>query len=107
METRACEDCLKLENTVISTGGGTVIRYDNDKILKKNSLIVFLNRTFAEIERNLEGSASRPLLQVNNVREHIRSLYDFRQPQYLERTDITVDFPGDDIDAAQHVLLFI
>lgn len=107
LETRACEDCLKLENTIISTGGGTVIRYDNDKILKKNSLIVFLNRTFHEIERNLQGSSSRPLLQVNNVREHIRSLYDFRQPQYLERTDITVDFPGDHIDAAQHVLLFI
>ncbi len=108
LETRACEDCRNLKNTVISTGGGTVIRFDNDKILKEDALIVFLNRTFAEIERNLEHSTNRPLLQVNNVREHIRSLYEFRQPQYLERADISVEFSSDDVeDAVQHVLLYL
>ncbi len=106
LETKACEDCLRFENTVISTGGGTVIRFDNDKILKKNSLIIFLNRTLDEIYRNLQGSTNRPLLQVQNVEEHIRSLYEMRQPQYLERADIAVTFPGG-ADPVNEILLFI
>ena len=108
LETKACEDCIKLENTVISTGGGTVIHYENDKILKNSSVILFLNRTFEQIEKNLQGSTSRPLLQVNNVREHIRSLYDLRQPQYIDKADISVTFQNNDVsDAAEHILYFI
>lgn len=106
LETKACEDCLKLENMVIATGGGTVIRFENDKILKKNSLIIFLNRTIDEIYHNLEGSTNRPLLNVDNVKEHIRSLYEFRQPQYLERSDIAVSFP-EDADPINEILLSI
>lgn len=107
LEEKACQDCLKLENTVIATGGGTILRDNNAEILKENSVILFLNRTLEQIEHNLEGSTSRPLLLVNNVKEHIRSLYEYRQPQYLERSDVCVNFPGNTIDSAQHVLMYI
>lgn len=106
LETKACKDCLNLSNTVIATGGGTVIRNDNDKTLKENSLIIFLNRTIDEIYKNLEGSTNRPLLQVDNVNEHIRSLYESRQPLYMASSDISVTFPQG-FDAVDEILLSI
>jgi len=106
LETKACEDCRNVSDAVIATGGGTVIGHNNDKILKENSLIIFLNRTINEIYKNLEGSTDRPLLHVDNVKEHIRSLFEFRQPQYLERADISVTFPKN-ADPVNEILLSI
>ena len=106
LETNACKDCLNLSNMVIATGGGTVINRDNDKILKENSLVIFLNRTLDEIYKNLEGSTNRPLLKVDNVNEHIRSLYELRQPKYSEHADISISFP-DNSDPVNEILLSI
>lgn len=107
LETRACEEVAKLENTVIATGGGTVIRDQNAEILEKSCLILFLNRTLAQIEQNLKGSYARPLLQVPNVSEHIKSLFDFRVPQYYDKSDVTVYFPGNLPDPVRHALIHI
>ena len=107
LETLACHDLVKLENTVIATGGGTVIRDRNAEILKENCLILFLYQTLEQIEQNLSGSYARPLLQVQNVSEHIKSLYDFRTPQYLEKSDIAVRFPKGTPDNARHTLMHI
>ncbi|MBR5479858.1 MAG: shikimate dehydrogenase [Clostridia bacterium] len=106
LERNACQDCTNLKHTVIATGGGTVIRSDNAEILKKNSLLIFLNKKLDEIYRNLEGSTNRPLLMVENVHEHIRSLYEFRQPQYLERSELDVTFP-DGAEPVNEILLSI
>jgi len=107
LETQACHDLNTLENTVIATGGGTVIRDQNADILKKNCLIVLLNQELSQIEQNLKGSYARPLLQVSNVSEHIKSLYDFRTPQYLANSDVIVNFPNGTPDNARHTLLHI
>ncbi len=107
LETRACMDLIKLKNTVIATGGGTVIRNRNADILKENCVIVYLNRSLPQIERNLKGSHSRPLLQVPNVSEHIKSLHEFRAPQYLQSSDVVVYFPEPERNSAQHVLMHI
>ncbi len=107
LETRACYELNKLENTVIATGGGTIIRDRNADVLKPNSLIVLLNQSLEQIEKNLNGSYARPLLQVPNISEHIKSLYDFRTPQYLANSDIIVNFPVGISDNARHVLMHI
>lgn len=107
LEARACMDLVKLENTVIATGGGTVIRDQNAGILKENCVIVYLNRSLPQIERNLSGSYSRPMLQVPNVSEHIKSLHEVRAPQYLKNSDVVVYFPEPERNSAQHVLIHI
>ena len=107
LETQACHELNTLENTVIATGGGTVIRDRNAEILKENCLIVFLNQSLEQIEKNLSGSYARPLLQVANVSEHIKSLYDFRTPQYLANSDVIVSFPIGVKDNTRHALMHI
>ena len=83
------------------------IQAQNADILKENCLIVLLNQDLAQIEQNLKGSYARPLLQVPNVSEHIKSLYDFRTPQYLANSDIIVHFPKGVKDNTRHVLMHI
>lgn len=107
LETQACYELNKLENTVIATGGGTVIRDRNADVLKNNCLIILLNQSLEQIEKNLSGSYARPLLQVSNVSEHIKSLYDFRTPQYLANSDVIVSFPSGVKENARHVLMHI
>ncbi len=104
LETDACKSLSSIENTVISLGGGCVLFNNNDKIVKENAYLIFLNRTFEEIEENLQGSTNRPLLDRNNVFD----LFTERQPKYLACADTAVSFENGNIDtAAYSVLSFI
>lgn len=104
LESDACKKLVNLENTVISLGGGTVMFNDNDKTIKENAYLIFLNRTFEEIEENLRGSTNRPLLELNNTFK----LYSSRLPKYLSCSDVSVSFPNGNIeDSAKTLLSYI
>ncbi|HIT93996.1 MAG TPA: AAA family ATPase, partial [Candidatus Faecivivens stercoripullorum] len=43
METECARECGKLTGTIISTGGGVVLREANMLALKRNGLVIFLD----------------------------------------------------------------
>ena len=43
LESRALQECEKMENTVISTGGGVVKNRDNKRLIK-NGIVIFRNK---------------------------------------------------------------
>ena len=49
IETKACRELMKYENILISTGGGVVKKSVNVEILKKDALIIFIDRPVEEI----------------------------------------------------------
>ena len=70
---------------IISTGGGAVKKKENIDILKKNGIVVFLNREIADIYK--ENHEKRPLLKdINNIQK----LYDERIDLYRRYADIIV-----------------
>ena len=69
--------------TVIATGGGAILREDNIKELRRNSVVVFLRR---EIERL--ATDSRALRDNFNA---LSVLYKERIPLYLAASDVIVD----------------
>lgn len=104
LESEACKRLANLKNTVISLGGGTVMFNDNDKTVKENAYLIFLNRTFDEIEENLRGSTNRPLLELNNTFK----LYSERLPKYLSCSDVSISFPnGNPKKSAESILSYI
>ena len=87
-ETKACELLSSREKTVISTGGGVVKRESNISCLKKNCVVVFIDRSVDDILSDLDFS-SRPLLEKDH-KENLLRLYNERYELYKTYCDFLV-----------------
>lgn len=72
------------ENAVIATGGGLITNPENLAKLREHALIVCLWATAETILRRVGHQTHRPLLQVENPLERIRSLLQERAPFYRQ-----------------------
>ena len=89
IETACAKKLSKLENTVISAGGGTVTRDENLKYLRKNSFVIFIDRPVEAIVSQKNVKDHRPLLKEGE--EKLYALYDERISLYRKYADFTVD----------------
>lgn len=89
IETRCAKELSKLENTVISAGGGTVTREENMTSLKKNSLVIFIDRPVELIAAQKNVTDYRPLLKKGE--ERLYTLYSERIGLYRKYADFTVE----------------
>ncbi|MFO0752817.1 MAG: 3-dehydroquinate synthase [Thermodesulfovibrionales bacterium] len=94
-ETAAIRKAAEKCGTVISTGGGAVIRQENRDVLRRNGVLVCLTATPETILKRTGGGRSRPLLRVENPLLKIRELLESRRP-YYGSADITIDTEGRD-----------
>ena len=90
LETKVVKEVALLDNFVISTGGGVVLRERNIRLLKKNAFIVCLFASPEVILKRTKGDDNRPLLGVNNQKKRIEELLALRKP-YYEKADFSVD----------------
>lgn len=74
----------KESGIVIATGGGSVLNKDNANALKRNGIIVFLDRDL----NNLITTSSRPL---SSDRTKLERLFDQRYNIYCEVSHIRID----------------
>lgn len=79
-----------IENAVISTGGGAVLKEENLNNLKKRGIIFCLSATPETILKRTINNNTRPLLQVENPLEKIKELLNIRRPFY-EKADFIID----------------
>ena len=85
LETKYLKELSEKDGLIISTGGGAVKKKENIDILKKNGIIIFLNREINDISK--ENHKHRPLLQdINNIQK----LYDERIDLYKKYSDIII-----------------
>lgn len=91
LETEVSEEMSKKEKYVIATGGGVVNNPENMKFLCENSTILYLKSTPEHIYRNIGKDKKRPLLQVNNKMEVIRTLMKERTPVYEKYAQVTIN----------------
>ena len=82
-----------LNNTVISAGGGVILRENNIDLLKHNSFIVYLKGDINTIVSNLSNSNTiRPLLKESpDLYKTVQNLYANREGLYKLYSHITVD----------------
>lgn len=86
--------------TVISTGGGIILREQNWPELHRIGTTVYLEASAESIIGRLQyGRKKRPLLQSDNWQERIRELLAGRQDLYRQ-ADITVNLDSLGIDEA-------
>lgn len=89
-ESSALQELLSQNNRVIATGGGSVLREENQQLLKQKGFIVFLDTSVKQQLQRLRRDKKRPLLQTENPRERLEALFEARHPIYVDLADLQV-----------------
>ena len=85
-------ELLNQESSVISTGGGIVLKPENCELLKKNPCNIYLRIDFDRLYQRLATDPvnKRPLFLAKN-QEEFRALYEQRLPLYEEVATHVID----------------
>jgi shikimate kinase len=76
---------------VLATGGGAVLRAVNRERLHRSAHVIYLRATPDDLHRRLRQDTQRPLLQVDDPLQRLRSLYDERDALYREAAHYTIE----------------
>ena len=102
LESEVLKSTEAMENTVISTGGGTACYFDNMEWMNRHGVTVFLHISEkAVVERLLHAKRKRPLAEGKSeaeLTEFVRQHYTSRLPFY-EQAKITVKSENLDLDS--------
>lgn len=103
-EHRALEAIVRGEASVIATGGGAVLRDDNQALLKRHGTVAYLAVTPEEAMARLGDGKDRPLLAGGGI-ETARRILSARLPVYEATADIVVSTIGrSEAEVAEAVL---
>ncbi|MCX8090059.1 MAG: hypothetical protein N3I86_03860 [Verrucomicrobiae bacterium] len=84
MEAKLVEELARRERTVIATGGGLPVNPANMASLKTHALVVCLWASPEKIYERVKHQTHRPLLNVPDPLERIRTLLAAREPHYRQ-----------------------
>jgi len=94
-ETEIVRRCVRLDEVVISTGGGTVVRPQNRDLLRSRGPVVVLTASPETVYKRTRRNR-RPLLEHGDPLERISLLMAARQPAYDEVAAFKVSTDGRD-----------
>ena len=80
--------------SIVSCGGGVVVRPQNVENMKKSGKIVFLKATPETIYERVKNSTDRPILNGHMNVEYIAQLMEKRRALYEGAADITIETDG-------------
>lgn len=91
METGLLEKLAGLDDHVMSTGGGMILRPGNVKKLKAIGHLILLWADPDTVFERVKGAGTRPLLKVDDQKAKIKEILEFRGPIYKGIADFEVD----------------
>lgn len=92
-EHAALEALVAHGPAVVATGGGAVLRQDNQALLKRHGRVVYLSVTPEEAMARLGDTKDRPLLAGGGI-DTARSILAARLPVYAATADVVVPTDG-------------
>ena len=93
VETAVIKELEAVDNTVVSCGGGAVLRPENVESMKRSGRVVLLSATPETILKRVKHDHNRPLLEGKKNVEAIAELIKARADKYNAAADfvVTVD----------------
>jgi len=98
-EAQAIAELARLDNVILATGGGAVLLPENRQVLASRGQVIYLRANVDELCNRTRGDRNRPLLQTEKPRERLQTLYQQRDPLYLEVADMVIDTGGQPVGA--------
>ena len=84
-ESICCKELSIKENCIIASGGGIITRKENIDALRKNALIIYIDRPVDHIIKDI-NILSRPLLKEGP--QKLYELYEQRHQLYIDACDV-------------------
>ena len=84
------ELCQK-NHIVLATGGGAVLKKENQQNLQRSGTIVYLCAGIDDLLERTSRDKNRPLLQTDDPRAKLQSILSEREPIYRELADIILE----------------
>jgi shikimate kinase len=89
-EMLAIDELSKMQNIVLSTGGGCVETPEVRECLTKRGVVIYMEVSLETQLGRLKRDKKRPLLQGENPQEVLIRLWEEREPYYENIADYTV-----------------
>jgi len=83
-------ELCQMNNIILATGGGSVLRETNRKNMQQGGHVVYLRTTADLLYSRIRHDKSRPLMQTQSPRDTLKKLLDDREPHYLEVADTVI-----------------
>ena len=90
-EAEVIRDLAALDDIVLATGGGAILKPENRQCLKSHGTVIYLRASVGSILQRTSHDKSRPLLQTADPRAKIEQLLQEREPLYMEVADIIIE----------------
>lgn len=89
-EIQMIDELTQLQDVVVATGGGAVLREENRRALRERGTVVYLMTTVDQQLKRTAKDRNRPLLQCANREQVLNDMFATRDPLYRATSDITV-----------------
>lgn len=90
-ETAVIDELTAMNNIVLATGGGAVLRKDNRHYLRTRGTVIYLHATPEVLLERTRYDNNRPLLRVENPLAKLQELYGIRDKIYRETAHIIIE----------------
>jgi shikimate kinase len=104
-EAQMVASLTALEDVVLGTGGGVVLRPENRAALKARGFVVYLRAQPRDLYHRTRHDKSRPLLATDDPLGRLEELQRVRDPLYREVADLVVDTGRQSVGALVESLL--
>lgn len=95
MEYEFVKDIPEDKKVVISPAGSIIFQANAMNWIKKNSIVIFIDRTFAYVD---EGNRKQPRAVAGLVERGLQSIWDERMPIYTKYADVIIDAQDFSVD---------
>lgn len=90
-ETAMLKKLTALDNIVLSTGGGAVLREENRRNLREHGTVIYLHTRPEILLERTRYDTNRPLLRVENPLAKLQELYAVRDGIYRETAHLVIE----------------
>jgi len=97
-------ELTKKNRIVLATGGGAVLDAENQKLLKRSGIVVYLSAGIDDLLERTAKDKNRPLLQTVDPRAKLLSILTERDPIYRDLADIILSTNKMTVHAAVNAL---
>ena len=91
LETQALEGLIGVQNSIISTGGGIILKKENRGIIRKIGIPILLHARVDVILNRLKDKTDRPLIAAPNKEELVKRILEDRKEAYSQSSDAAID----------------
>jgi shikimate kinase len=104
-EAQMVDSLTALEDVVLGTGGGVVLKPENRAVLAARGFVIYLRAQPRDLYQRTRHDKSRPLLATDDPLARLEELHRVRDPLYREVADLIVDTGRQSVGALVESLL--